>query len=568
MATSAELAGSAGGSAEPAGSARTYDIDAYNSCVTRMASESVPTYHATYGDRKVTYLLMPADWKSHAKRNQVLALPMRHSRCRTCVKRADEMASLRGPGGAVFMANMGASSDPMMNEMRELAIEIASDRSTPLVPHLVGHFPCLSEGSRNGVPFLHWTVLPDEVNSKKVNSLYTKAIQTYYGVHGGDMLTSFVAKLLNCREIADGMKILRGALGKAHNGGIYFGSTDWMIGIQTYAAKTYNKFWPHMNSEEKACCVMFALVSSNLCANSDGTVTITYYHQGNGSVMGFLENGHDEKSVIALVNSHTDPHAYQRRTTLTEGQLNVGQEKLGDFVNTVMLASDLAKYPSQLRWSAPARQSSSAGFARLRETTAPKVAEIAETKMQKAIGFASRARRKITTVRELLRVLAEGDHTLSVDCADQRPWVLAHTTLAPEKLRQKTTFDGKPQTHIWSCWKNDRLSNGWGGSASSKVLCVFQMPMGEVFFLCEGTKPASRTLGNFCYPEFLSTEMHAAKSAFEALNKVVNVTIPDPVAGDHLAVGCCASPSTETRFLVNPLTIVLDGATHTLVTFE
>jgi hypothetical protein len=491
-----------------------------------------------------------------------------HAQCNACTSRALEYARLAGPGGALFLEHADDAADREFAQLRALAAEICSNRDAVPVPVIVGSstFARLQEGSDSvtGKPWCHWTVCPSNVTQNA--KLYKLAVQTYVrtSAAGPQMLTALVARILESPEMVESMRLFSECLDKAHRGAIYRGCTDWLLGIQ---AKADGQIWSRMSAVEKVHIVMFALSTARV---SRGSATITMYHQANNSVMGFLENAHDEKAMVGLINAQSDPHAYQRRTAPpSSGQIQAAMDKIGpDYKNMVVLRSELGKfYPDQvIVWANPAEDAahaSGSGFeAMMRDQAAAGSAGTTSTKRGRARGFASRAARArgITTVGELKAILSDGKvHKLYVDAADHSPWVVAHST-QPDILRDC-------QDHSWACWSSDRLSSGWSGTRRMLVKTVFKMPMGELLFVCEGATLKSN-LGNFCFPEFLRPEYHDCKQAFEDLNRRTTVEVPDCPAGDQYAVGMCAYPTTASRRLGKAVTIWLDGQEHTLTSME
>jgi len=193
-----------------------------------------------------------------------------------------------------------------------------------------------------------------------------------------------------------------------------------------------------------------------------------------------------------------------------------------------------------------------------------KASQDLSNKALKASSFANRSGiqtlviTKISTITELLKILSDKKpHTMTIDACNHSPWIIVNTTLDTDKLRPC-------QKHLWACW-NKTQSIMHGGKSNMKVSCVFKMPMGEIFFLCEGlTLP---TVKNYNFPEFLAPHMHSAKTTFEALNETTKAIVPKLNIGDSYALGICATPETWERKLQKPIKIVLDGISHTITKF-
>jgi hypothetical protein len=400
--------------------------------------------------------------------------------------------------------------DACLRKLSEIFKRI-SQSEYQLIPAIVDAttFPPLTEGrdSATGKELPHLTATPSSVTTKETAALYREGIRIYW-----DILERFVAKILSGTGIVRSMIIFRDCLDEAHSGGIYRGSTDWIINVQNWVMSTHSKWWNDMSLTERAQCVMYALVTSNLSINSDGNATCTDYHQGNGSVLNFLANANDKTTMIEMINTQSGPLAYQRRTTVTDDQFAVGVSKLGgpDFYHTLM---EVSKIPREyVYWEL----SSDVDYLQ-QNVVNP---SIGSTKLEKASEFANRTRLSIISVAALLQVLTDGSHhTLTVDGSTGVPVVLANTTLPREMLRRTSgeRYGGQTLPYLWTMFPHQTLSgNGWGGTGNMKVLAVMEMPMGEVMFVCEGANPFSKTLG-FNFPVQLANHMHSAKAAFEAL---------------------------------------------------
>lgn len=551
------------------------DVESYSTVVFRSAAESVNVFQVG----KLVYLArVPTtpDFEARVKEAARLqAANLNVKGCRACIQRAAAYAPLVGPDGPVFLSHMQACEDEPTVAVRALAVEAATKHSKRLVTPFVVTDSSFADKLQGGFP--HWTVKPAHVTDAAAARLFERACYyDYVDMEGETMLTSLVATLLSGDEMVASMKLFDDCLKKTSRGaGLYRGTTDWMLGVQKYGLDNFGgRFWAHLSPLEKLHAVMYALGTSNLAKGDKEASACPNYHQANNSVLGFLKNAYDLDSMVALVNAQSAPENYQRRTAeLSVGQLNVGAAKLGDFTNTVALVSELGvRYPGQyVTWpkssvSDDAKTSSATGFEALRSSLESKKAVSGlSDKARLASGFAARAGVKapqvaLTTVSALLAVLTDGKpHTLTVNASTHSPWLLAHTTLAPEKLRSC-------QKHLWAVW-NHLQASSWGASSETKVSSVFRMPMGELMFLCEGLKLPSH-LGNFNFPEFLSPDMHSAKAAFEALNRTTVLSVPRLPDGDYFAAGVCASPQTSQRVLHKALTLTLDGVSHTLTRFE
>jgi len=492
--------------------------------------------------------------------------------CRTCCIRTAKYANLIGPNGPPLLYHMTADCrDEALVKLRSLVVEAAEAANVSnqtLHPFVVTNesFPSLLEGG-----FRHLTVLPAAVTDARKAKLFKRACEfDYVKMDDGTMLTGLVANLLSSKEMVASINIFDNCLKQtSHGAALYRATTDWILGIQKYAADTFaRRFWISLNPLEKLHAVMYALGTSNLTKGANGASSIPNFHQANNSILGFLKNAHNEKAMIGLINDQSSPENYQRRTALREGQLDVGQSLLGNFSNSISRVSTLQTlYGDQfVGWSqrSDCDASSAAGFSALHKMFATKKASAAlPTKAQLASEFATRCALKapvITTIAQLMAVLTDGKpHTLTVDASYHAPWVLVDTTLSTEMLRPC-------QKHLWGVF-NRSEARVWGASSNTRVLGVFRMPMGQLMFLLEGLNlPAN--LGNFNFPEFLAAHMHAAKAAFEALNKITTAVVPPLANGDFYAAGICASPQTSRRILSKNIDIVLDGVKHTLTSFD
>lgn len=507
---------------------------------------------------------------------RVRAIAYADANCNACTSRAAKYVCLAGPDGPLFMQHADGAANPAFAQLRDLAVEICSNRKAMPVPVIVGPstFAPMQEGSHSetGRLFKHWTVCPAATTPRQLSKLLKLAIHTYVRTNsdGPQMLTALVARILESPEMVESLQLFSTCLDKAHRGAIYRGSTDWLLAIQ---AEADGQIWSRMTPIEQIRIVMFALGTARVAPGvSRGSATITMYHQANNSIMGFLENAHNEKAMVALINAQSDPHAYQRRMAApSAGQIAAAMAKIGpDFKNTVALASELPElYPDQaIVWDAPpedAPHTSGTGFAAMQASVASS-SSASRSKRERAGGFASRSRtaRGITTVEDLKAILRDGQpHELYIDAANHSPWVVAHCT-KPDILRDC-------QNHVWACWNGGRLGSGWVESGTDAhrmpVTSAFCMPMGELLFVCKGAKPKA-SLGNFCFPAFLRPEYHDCKQAFEQLNKVTTVEVPELPIGDQYAVGVCACPTTASRSLLRGMTIWLDGQKHILTSME
>ena len=209
-------------------------------------------------------------------------------------------------------------------------------------------------------------------------------------------------------------------------------------------------------------------------------------------------------------------------------------ELFGEFRNTVMLQSEMEQYGGLL-WTqnmpysyVPYRRSGDNTFG-------------------------------MSQMEKFLQCISDGNqHTLEIDTRTHKVCIFANTTLAKEKLR-----DG--QNFLWHFRHKETGKSGWNGKGASRVRAIYRMPMGEIFFLCEGMKiPPGKQLGNFCHPEFLNSTSHEEKNSFERLNSVVEIEKRTASVDDHQVIGVAAIMSTEQPLLYRPIIVILDGVQHVI----
>lgn len=557
------------GSAAP--SAGTGPVQMYDYVVRKSASEPVRVFQAGPLYYLVCVYTPPKVNAQVDDAARLQAADQNFKGCRTCRTRAVEYAPLIGPDGPVFLSYVDenncddAATVALCKLVREGAKNLGRKTVYPFVVTEKSFGPLNVGGSH------HWTVMPESVTTDRARLFERAATVDYVDMTNSTMLTGLVATLLSGEGMFHSMELFSECLKKTSRGaGLYRGTTDWMLGVQTYAKETFpGRFWPTLDSVKKLHAVMYALGTSNLTRGVGDASSCPNYHQANNSVLGFLQNAHDLDSMVGLVNAQSDPLAYQRRTApLTAGALTVGAGMLGPFKNTLCTLSQLpTQYSDQfVTWGTPPPQdsaSSVSGYAAMRAALDKNVPSKLPGKALKASQFASRAGVKagptMTTVDELLKALSDGKpHKLTVDVSTHQPCVVVNTTLDTKKLREC-------QKHMWAFYPGQTVSS-WGGTGATRVRALFRMPMGELLFVCDGLKPTN--LGNCNFPEFLAPHMHPAKAVFEELNRTTSMEVPTLEPGDSYAAGFCASPQTEARTLYRSVFLVLDGVKHTLLWFE
>jgi len=304
----------------------------------------------------------------------------------------------------------------------------------------------------------------------------------------------------------------------------------------------------YMSDKERYIILIPHLISSPIGKDlHDGAVA--FFCQTGKQLIDLMEDAAGVDAMTKLCEARLNPLSYQRPTAAASvGQISEAIERLGNFFNTVMTLKYLLTYhPNTVSIQGQSIGSSMDGFAK-QMATALTFAQKVEAKT-----FAEKSKYlKLDTIADLIELAKSGN--VDIEIMNEKPsaMYLASTTLAEEKrsvphfwaFTHKSldaSFGIKQQwvhvTHIVPLWKNIKAT-----------------PWKNVLFVLNGVKAID--LGNCCFPEFLSSEYsRTCRTAFEGLNKVVKVIVPD----EPIVAGYGVSVKDEKMNLMHDIMVRVNG---------
>jgi hypothetical protein len=304
----------------------------------------------------------------------------------------------------------------------------------------------------------------------------------------------------------------------------------------------------YMSDKEKYIILIPHLISSPIGKDlHDGAVA--FFCQTGKQLIDLMEDATGVDAMTKLCEARLNPLSYQRPTAeASVGQISEAIEHLGDFKNTVMTLKDLLTYhPNTVSIQGQSIGSSMDGFAK-QMATALTFAQKVEAKT-----FAEKSKYlKLDTIADLIELAKSGNVDIEIMNELTPAMYLATTTLAAEKrsvphfwaFTHKSldaSFGIKQQwvrvSHIVPLWKNIKAT-----------------PWKNVLFVLNGVKAID--FGNCCFPEFLSSEYsRTCRTAFEGLNKVVKVIVPD----EPIVAGYGVSVKDEKMNLMHDIMVRVNG---------
>jgi hypothetical protein len=440
-------------------------------------------------------------------------------------------------------------SDPNYSYYKKLHDISASACTTPISGIKIINNESLFYYELSAGGFNHWAkVIPESDRSSPSLSattihLYEAVISRY--ITRGQMISLVDSAI---EQGIDSFELLVKILDDVTYGKTFLPATRWLMSIVTDFTTRGKKSCEYMSDKDRYIILIPHLINSPIGKDThDGAVA--FFCQTGKQLIGLMEDATGVDAMTKLCEARLNPLSYQRPTAeASVGQISEAIERLGNFFNIVMTLKDLLIYhPNTVSIQGQSIGSSMDGFAK-QMATALTFAQKVEAKT-----FAEKSKYlKLDTIADLIELAKSGNVDIEIMNELTPAMYLATTTLAAEKrsvphfwaFTHKSldaSFGIKQQwvrvSHIVPLWKNIKAT-----------------PWKNVLFVLNGVKAID--FGNCCFPEFLSSEYsRTCRTAFEGLNKVVKVIVPD----EPIVAGYGVSVKDEKMNLMHDIMVRVNG---------
>lgn len=470
--------------------------------------------------------------------------------CRTCVERARQVACTI-TNSQVFTFDNSCQRSWMFQDLVS-ALRVQPNVSTQPTVHIHTGSVLFDVPLFVG-DFAHWTIpisMETRTNAASANiELYTKAIHRY--VTGDQVIQRIVYRLID--QGMQSIDLMSQIMEKSTYGDKFLGSIAWTKQILEYINKLPRAFSSYTATEKTVMCIQFLMWTPIEKDFYDAVSKIV--HQTKENVIDLLESATNEKALLKMLNERVDPTKYCRRDTSAElsiGSIQIAENTLGEFTNSVMTIDELMAIPQTVPLTGkqmPDQSSSLTAFAQMKLKASKETSQPASFASRCGVTDRSVKIKNLQTMEDVVSFLREHpDTTVEISGALNRAYITSTT------LRQEC----RSVPHFWGFIPQSEQY--------TRVRVEHILPMYEyipnycnVFFRFATMKPSG--LGNCCFPEFLATEyQRVCGKAFERMNTSLKMVVPD---GD-IAYGIGISGTDRHTTLRNPIHLHLDGISVTI----
>jgi hypothetical protein len=500
------------------------------------------------------------------KLNTLASESFKQFNCRECYGRALHFGALSSMTGPVFMNSqtlkeimINAGNDKQRYEtMNECAIAVSNDPIDDIRivrTNLVCNYPKFEGSSNFGKNWQHWTLTVAEENqtSKSINRKKLDLIESAFHRYLPSLLPEMVIKLAgdgtpeNIQAAIDSLILMEKCLHKAPYGDHWLAPLRW-ISKMFEDLKTNKINILKMQQREKWAFFAQHLLYSPISEDLQGAVC-TFYHTVNRNIIDLLGSAYNEDAMIKMITERLSPENHLRRdpnADLSENEIKIAMNQLGDFTNTMMTLDEAASQPHAIVLNVK-EKSSLDDFKQLIDVTKK------DKDMNAPANFAARSGnsaavleiKDIKTFEQLFGYLIKNPNTkLEVNTETLTPCYMAKTTLKEEALAHP---------HLWLFLNGDKASKLSLGTWATVNTIV---PMYKyiknhrnfVFFMNE-TKIVGN-VPNCNLPVYLSSKYtRVCGKAYERLNTLSNITVPV----GQVAIGMGSSIKDEANNLFQPI---------------
>jgi hypothetical protein len=468
--------------------------------------------------------------------------------CLHCASRLKSLRLFADANGEPVFCNL---KDPMRTE-RQAKINATCDRliaaytklypdkwTLEIVTEDTFYSPYEGE-SPEGRPYAHYSYVPSSTTgylSEVEKNLLVKAIHKYV-----PLISALLDKVGLMTHIRDSCKELRTLLLKSRYGKTVVPALNWFMSLLDKVTWTD---WESTPWNERLRILGEVICCSSIKEGDSKSAHIGFYQTVNGFIMDIFENGHTPEGVVRLIEERLSPDKYRRKTAdPKEAHIKAAEEFCRNIVNTIETTNQLECHPGCVRIQAKPVTAQDA-FAQMRSPSSNKYG-----------GFAQKMRKHSTaqTITEVIADIESGLITgVEMVCDEMEVVYTAHTTLKESDLSVNTK-------HLW-CFlgRNSGYTRFRGGM--KKVTHIYQFKTGRfnnILFIIDGardTLDANPITKNCCFPELLAPKHRSAERAFEKLNSLLPVQIPD--TKEALSIGVGSSVGFEDGRLTTPITLRL-----------
>lgn len=378
--------------------------------------------------------------------------------------------------------------------------------------------------------YLHYFYVPESVTDANISSkhltLLKKALSKYT-----PLISNLLEKVGPIEPMRKSCQELRKLLHKSKYGNFQVGAIDWFMKILD---KVIEVDWISVAWSDRLVILAKTICGSGISKDDSNSAFLGHYHTMNNYILDILENGKSVQDVISKIESRNAPDKYRRKTAPpSEGNIRAAEKFCKNLVNTIETVNEVAQHSGCVAIRENRNQASNSAEDAFAQMRAP---------INKYGAFASKMRASESSTAQTMSQIVEdvksGKITrIQVNSTNRQTTYTARTTLSEDDLSVKTG-------HLWAFMNKTNLSRFAGFWDVTHVYDYRAIGRHNIHFILKDARSTIRTIpikGNCCFPEFLAPHNRGAEKAFEALNKLTNVEVPNNSEPLSLGVGCSVS---------------------------
>ena len=392
---------------------------------------------------------------------------------------------------------------------------------------------------------------------------YEKAFKKYFR-----LIVELLNKTNPDKGILSSLELLEQLLDKSKYGKEQLPACRWFINIVSNILnfKPYGG-WNSLSPSQKIKTVCECIINSHITEGDNRDAFIGEFHTSNNFLLDILEKGQTPEAVVKMIEERNNPNKFKQKTAPPkEAHILKAMKFCEGLVNTIHTTREIEQFDTCYKIY------DKYGGKSIRDTSVDdafsSMLKSARSKTSSKYGMAGRFGNKTVkdspnpkTIHELIECINNGSISslkLRSDSGGNIAYT-ASTTLEPSDLAYSNIG------HLW-IYKNDLTINyQYGRAKELEITHIYVIRAGQrenYIFVIKGSRSTlySKPIkGNCTIAEFLAPKHHSAKTAFSALSKSTNVSVPDY---GEISMGVGASVSKESGELYSTMQFIINDEKH------
>ena len=395
---------------------------------------------------------------------------------------------------------------------------------------------------------------------------YEMAFKKYFNV-----IVELLNKTNPDKNILSSLELLERLLDKSKYGKEQLPACRWFINIVSNILNlklgpVYGS-WKSLSPSQKIKTVCECIINSHITEGENSDAFIGEYHTANNFLLDILEKGQTPEAVVKMIEERNDPRKFKQKTAPPkEAHILKAMKFCEGLVNTIHTTGEIEQFDTCYKIN------DKYGGKSISDTSVDdafsSMLKSARSKTSSKYGMVGRFGNKTVkdspnpkTIHELIECVNNGSISslkLRSDSGGNIAYT-ASTTLEPSDLAYSNIG------HLWF-YKNDLSINyQYGRAKQLEVTHIYVIRAGQrenYIFVIKGSRSTlySKPMkGNCTIAEFLAPKHHSAKTAFAALSKTTNVSVPDY---GEISMGVGASVSKESGELYSNMQFIINDEKH------